>query len=155
MKTSYDLTNRKELKNVIESLIDTNPLVSLVKIVLDKLFLTDTTKAQQETAIILIEKGKESGVDEMEITVDNTSGFKLNIPVDDIKIDTMVGADEKLHIKVKYKGSDTIEQPTLNTVTPNPDFITSKPKKSLNWLFWLMGGVIIALAACLLYVILK
>ena len=99
MKTKYDLTNREELRSVIEYLRFSSPLL----IIFDKIFSTDTTKAQQEAAESLIKKGKENGVDEMKITVDNARGFKLNVPMDDVKIDTMLGADEKMHIIVKYK----------------------------------------------------
>lgn len=103
MKTKYDLTNREELRSVIEYLSVSSPLFSVGKYFFDKIFSKDTIKAQQEAAESLIKKGKENGVDEMEITVDNTRGFKLNVPMDDVKIDTVVGADEKMVIKVKYK----------------------------------------------------
>jgi len=39
----------------------------------------------------------------MEIVMDNKRGFKLNVPMEDVKIDALVGADDKMHIKVKYK----------------------------------------------------
>ena len=40
----------------------------------------------------------------MEITVKNSRGFKLNMPIDEkLKIDALIGADEKMHIKIKYK----------------------------------------------------
>ena len=72
--------------------------------ILDKVFSSDTLKLQKETAEQLIKRGKEEGVDAMEITVNNSRGFKLNMPIDEsLKIDTMIGADEKMHIKVKYK----------------------------------------------------
>ena len=104
MKTKFDLTNKKELRAVItDYVIVSNPMLAVGKYVFKKLFSNDTIKAQQEAAESLIKKGKDNGVDEMEITVDNTRGFKLNVPIDDVKIDTMVGADEKMHIKVKYK----------------------------------------------------
>ena len=113
----YDLTNKKELVNVITvlmssslapTLLAANPLFPVILkfggMILDKIFSTETLKLQKDTAESLIKRGKENGVDEMEITVKNTRGFKLNVPIDDsIKIDTMIGADEKMHIKVKYK----------------------------------------------------
>ena len=110
MKTKFDLTNKKELLSVIADYVGPgliispiDPIVSVGKYIFEKLFSKDTIKAQQEAAESLIKKGKENGVDEMEITVDNTRGFKLNVPMDDVKIDTVVGADEKMVIKVKYK----------------------------------------------------
>ena len=51
----------------------------------------------------LITKGKENGVDEMDITMDNSRGFKLKVPIEGVDIETKLGADEKMHVKVKYK----------------------------------------------------
>lgn len=113
----YDLTNKKELVNVITELMDSpfgtvlvavNPLFPVILkfggMILDKIFSTETLKLQKDTAESLIKRGKENGVDEMEITMKNSRGIKFNVPIDDgIKIDTMIGADEKMHIKVKYK----------------------------------------------------
>ena len=104
MKTKFDLTNKKELRAVLtDYVIISNPMLAVGKYVIEKVFSKDTIKAQVEAAESLIKKGKDNGVDEMEITVDNTRGFKLNVPLDDVKIDTVVGADEKMRIKVKYK----------------------------------------------------
>lgn len=113
----YDLTNKNELIKVTKdimsgpfanALLAVNPLIPVImefgKMVLDKIYSTETLKLQKDTAEALIKRGKENGVDEMEITVTNNRGIKLNVPIDDgIKIDTMIGADEKMHIKVKYK----------------------------------------------------
>ena len=121
MKTKFDLTNKDELLSVITgsafgmgatiaavaAVAPIAPLAAPIliagKYVAEKIFSNGTLKAQQEAAEKLIEKGKENGVDEMEITVDNTRAFKLNVPGNDVKIVTMLGADEKMHIKVKYK----------------------------------------------------
>ena len=113
----YDLTNKKELIKVTKdimsgpfanALIAVNPLVPVILkfggMILDKIYSTETLKLQRDTAEALIKRGKENGVDEMEITMKNSRGIKFNVPIDDgIKIDTMIGADEKMHIKVKYK----------------------------------------------------
>jgi hypothetical protein len=113
----YDLTDKKELIKVTKyimsgpfanALIAVNPLVPVILkfggMILDKIYSTETLKLQKDTAESLIKRGKENGVDEMEITVKNSRGFKLNVPIDDgIKIDTLIGADDKMHIKVKYK----------------------------------------------------
>ena len=113
----YDLTNKKELVNVIKDLmgssfaaplIAVNPLIPVVvkfgSMIIEKIFSSEILKLQKDTAEQLIKRGKEEGVDEMEITVKNSRGFKLNMPIDEnLKIDTLIGADEKMHIKVKYK----------------------------------------------------
>jgi hypothetical protein len=112
----YDLTNKKELVKVAKKLMSgpfANNLIAgnhaipniweLGKMVLDKLFPSEMQELQKDTAEQLIKRGKEEGVDEMEITIKNSRGFKLNIPDDGLKIDTLIGADEKMHIKVKYK----------------------------------------------------
>lgn len=75
----------------------------MVKKIIDSIFNSDTSERQAKAAEELIKQGKENGVDNMEITIDNTKGFKLNIPIEDVKIDTMIGGDEKMIIKVKYK----------------------------------------------------
>lgn len=68
------------------------------------IFDSDSAKKQGEIAKKLIEAGKQNGVDEMEIKLDNTKGFHFDAPIDEnCKIDTVIGADEKVTIKVKYK----------------------------------------------------
>lgn len=106
----YDLTNKIELKNVIKSILEssttTNPIIFFGKKILDKVFSTETLRQQKATAEKLIMQGKEQGVDEMEITIKNSRGLKLNVPVEGVTIDTMIGADENMHIKVKYKQNE-------------------------------------------------
>lgn len=98
----YDLTNPKTLLQ-LSSLMG-GPIIPLAFKLLDKIFGSEATKEQGRVAAELIRHGKENGVDEMEITVNNTKGFKLNVPLDDgIKVDTVIGSDEKMTIKVKYK----------------------------------------------------
>lgn len=99
----YDLTSNKDIQRIVSD-FGMNPLNALAKYALDK--ITDFSNAwntQRDVATRLIKEGKEHGVKEMEITINNTRGLKFNIPMDDVKIDTVVGADEKMHIKVKYK----------------------------------------------------
>lgn len=113
----YDLTNKKELANAITvlmgssfatTLLAVNPLFPVVlkfgSMILDKVFSTETLKLQKDTAEQLIKLGKEKGVKEMEVIVKNTRGLKFKMPIDEnLKINTLIGADEKMHIKVKYK----------------------------------------------------
>jgi len=105
----FDLTTESGFKNVANFLGDNlllifNPKLGIAKYIIDK--ITDLRKSfnvQRDAAIELIKKGKEQGVDDMEIVMDNKRGFKLNVPMEDVKIDALVGADDKMHIKVKYK----------------------------------------------------
>lgn len=40
----------------------------------------------------------------MEITLDNKKGLHFDVPIDEgIKINTVLGPDEKVRIRVKYK----------------------------------------------------
>ena len=68
------------------------------------IFDSDSVKKQGKTVEDLIKVGKEKGVDEMEIILDNKKGFHFDAPIDEgIKIDTVLGSDEKVRIRVKYK----------------------------------------------------
>lgn len=97
----YDLTNKEVLSEVLSS---TGGIVyPLIRYAFDRLLASEATKTQSKAASELIRQGKEKGVDEMEITMNNTKGFKLNVPLDDVNIDTILGSDEKMTIKVKYK----------------------------------------------------
>lgn len=104
----YDLTNNKGLAKAAgvlsDNLLLVNPGLALGKYLIDKVTdLTKTWAVQRETAEKLIKKGKEDGVDEMEITMDNHRGFKMNVPIDGVQINTHLGANEKMVVKVKYK----------------------------------------------------
>lgn len=59
-------------------------------------------------AIVIFNKHLEQRLvirlDEMEISIDNKKGFHFEAPAEDgVKIDTMVGSDEKLKFRVKNK----------------------------------------------------
>ena len=112
MEKSYDLTKPNVLKSVLNSILPQSPTDSifllnsqmyLAKKALEYILKSDTTTQQTEAARSLIIQGKEANVDEMEIKIENTKGFKLDIPIEDVKVDTIIGADEKMSIKVKYK----------------------------------------------------
>lgn len=65
---------------------------------------SNTVEKQGKAAEELIKVGKDKGVDEMEIIMDNKKGFHFEAPLEDgVKIDTTAGSDEKLKIRVKYK----------------------------------------------------
>lgn len=77
----YDLTNRDVWKKLTKRHILSGTLAVLpFDILIHYVFGSNATKVQAKTAAELIKQGKKSGVDEMEIKVDNTKGFKLNVP---------------------------------------------------------------------------
>lgn len=104
---TFDLTTNKGIQKIselISPLTTGNPTLFLAKYAIEK--FTDLTKSwetQRDVIKELINQGKKDGVDEMEITIQNSRGLKLNIPTEEAKIDTVIGSDEKMHIRVKYK----------------------------------------------------
>ena len=138
MNNLYDLTDKKTLSNTIE-ILTANPVFAVGMELINKLFSTDTIKAQQATA---------------ENVVDNTRGFKLNLPIDkDIKIDTIIGADEKMHIKVKYmQENNEGEIPVAQAIVTQS--VQNDTNKSKTRLIWVMGGIIVALVVALVIVLL-
>ncbi len=76
----------------------------LLKLLLGGLFGNKEQKEQSEAIEKLIEAGKREGVDEMEVTIRTTKGLKLNIPeAEEIKVDTTLGSDEKIKLRIRYK----------------------------------------------------
>lgn len=102
----FDLTTENGLKTAARflepSLMSASPVFSLAKLIFGGGPESIGTN-QKETVEAIIKRGKESGVDEMEIELNDTTGVKLDIPLEDVKIDTFVGTDRKMKIKVKYK----------------------------------------------------
>lgn len=101
MKT-YDLTSKEGMLDAIATyqLFGFNPILGLAKLALDKL---SSSKDQGKIAEELIRKGKENGVKEMEITIDNNKWFGLSVPIEGVNIKAKAGSDEKTHLKVTYK----------------------------------------------------
>ena len=95
----FDLTTKTgKIKAFTQmSLFSFNPLLGLATLALDKLV---SSKDQGEIAKELIRKGKEDGVKEMEITLNNDKGFDFGVPVEGIDIKAKAGSNEKIHIKV-------------------------------------------------------
>ena len=103
---TFDLTTKDGMeiaKKYVLSYFGLTPVGMLFKIG-KMIFDSDSVKKQGKTVEDLIKVGKEKGVDEMEITLDNKNGFHFDAPIDEgIKIDTVLGSDEKVRIRVKYK----------------------------------------------------
>ena len=85
-----------------------NPATALIKMALEKgydlLTQKDKIEAQKDMVSTLIKQGKENGVDNMEITVDNTVGLSFNgSQIDGCLIKATLGSNDKMTIKVQYK----------------------------------------------------
>ena len=85
-----------------------NPATALIKMALEKgydlLTQKDKIEAQEDMVSTLIKQGKENGVDNMEITVDNTVGLSFDgSQIDGCPIKATLGSNDKMMIKVQYK----------------------------------------------------
>ena len=99
---TFDLTTKAGME-IAKKYFELTPVGMLFKIG-KMIFDSDSVKKQGKTVEDLIKVGKEKGVDEMEIILDNKKGFHFNAPIEeDITIETTLGADEKIKIRVKYK----------------------------------------------------
>lgn len=102
----FDLTTKDGMeiaKKYVLNYFELTPVGMLYKIG-KMIFDSDSVKKQGKTVEDLIKVGKEKGVDEMEIILDNKKGFHFDAPIDEgIKIDTVLWSDEKVRIRVKYK----------------------------------------------------
>ena len=102
----FDLTTKDGMeiaKKYVLNYFELTPVGMLYKIG-KMIFDSDSVKKQGKTVEDLIKVGKEKGVYEMEIILDNKKGFHFDAPIDEgIKIDTVLGSDEKVRIRVKYK----------------------------------------------------
>lgn len=98
----FDLTTEEGLSSILRTAC---PLPYLLvkggKEILSR--NSNSVQKQKEMAEALIEKGYRSGVDEMEIIVDNSTGVKINIPTDKCSVDTSIGANDKMTLRIKYK----------------------------------------------------
>ncbi len=105
----YDLTTQSGLQlakgAIMNGFMNYNPLIGLAYKAIIKLIDSgkDSIEVQRKTAEALIKQGKDSGADEIEVKLKTTNGFKLKVPLEDIDIDTMLGNDNEMTIKVKYK----------------------------------------------------
>ena len=103
----FDLTKRSEAEKAIafcKEFGTTIPQFAIPYKIVKWIFDSDSAKKQGEIVKKLIEAGKANGVDEMEIKLDNKKGLHIDAPIDEnCKIDTVIGSDEKVVIKVKYK----------------------------------------------------
>ena len=114
---SFDLTTQNGFNAAKDFLLSNksgilgfiqNPATALIKMALEKgydlLTQKDKIEAQKDMVSTLIKQGKENGVDNMEITVDNTVGLSFNgSQIDGCPIKATLGSNDKMTIKVQYK----------------------------------------------------
>ena len=114
---SFDLTTQNGFNTAKDFLLSNksgilgfiqNPATALIKMALEKgydlLTQKDKIEAQKDMVSTLIKQGKENGVDNMEITVDNTVGLSFNgSQIDGCPIKATFGSNDKMTIKVQYK----------------------------------------------------
>ncbi|VVO30253.1 hypothetical protein [Pseudomonas fluorescens] len=62
-----------------------------------------TPENQAAAAASVIRAGKESGVDEMEITMSHEAGLNFKAPIEGVNISMKAGAEGTITMKVKYK----------------------------------------------------
>ena len=99
----FNLTTKEGLLAAKELLVSLNPVANVLIKTIEKITSSDNSKEQAKIAERLIKQGKDNNVDEMEITLKNTTGLELKIPTDGVEITTMLGANETTTLKVKYK----------------------------------------------------
>ena len=114
---SFDLTTQNGFNTAKDFLLSNksgilgfiqNPATALIKMALEKgydlLTQKDKIEAQKDMVSTLIKQGKENGVDNMEIIVDNTVGLSFNgSQIDGCPIKATLGSNDKMTIKVQYK----------------------------------------------------
>ena len=101
----FDLTTREGIQTVETFLALTNPLAFIIEQGIKYLFQSKDVEAQSKIAESLIIKGKEEGVDEMEIVLDNSrGGFNFSAPIEGVNIEVgLSGPKDKIIVKAKYK----------------------------------------------------
>ena len=101
----FDLTTREGIQTVKTFLTLTNPLAFIIEQGIKYLYQSMDVEAQSNIAESLIIKGKEEGIDEMEIELNNSrGGFKISAPIDGVDINVELNAPkDKTIVKVKYK----------------------------------------------------
>jgi hypothetical protein len=104
---NFDLTTTTGRKEVVDAFDKFGwaiaPQIWLLKKALDFFSVSETIKEQQEVAINLIKAGKENGVDEMRITMDQKAGIDLQSKIEGIPLKIKIGKEGHCIVEVKYK----------------------------------------------------
>lgn len=100
MSEHYDLTNASGLNKAISPI---DGMIYYFKVLKSLIGSSPTSLQQSEAAASVIRAGKESGVDEMDITMSHDAGLNFKAPIDGINISMKAGAEGTITMKVKYK----------------------------------------------------
>lgn len=65
----------------------------------------DTIQEQRKTAIDLIKAGRDNGIDEMKITLDQTAGIDIGADIEGLPIKAKIGKSGKMTLEIKYKNA--------------------------------------------------
>lgn len=65
----------------------------------------DIIQEQRKTAVELIKAGRDAGVDEMKITLDQMAGIDIGADIESIPFKVKVGKNGKMTLEVKYKNA--------------------------------------------------
>lgn len=103
-KIVLDLTTKEGITKAL-TFLAINPVLMLGLKIIDRIISAHQEGQGIQKKIVedAIKHGKENGVDQMEIKMNNIKGFKLNIPIEKMNIDTTIGADDSITLNVKYK----------------------------------------------------
>ena len=101
----YDLTTQLGVKCALRAIeATTNPSSIIINYLLDFLrgfFDANNPEKQSKAASHLIEVARANGAKEVELTMNNTKGLKFNVK--DANVDTLLGADGKIHMHVIFR----------------------------------------------------
>ena len=104
--TSWPDGNNQDLWAIIKA----NTVDKELKLLYNQNLITDNSKGYESEGIIYSSTAlcdtfysRNSLKDRYKLTMDNSRGFKLKVPIDGIDVETKLGVDEKMHVKVKYK----------------------------------------------------
>jgi len=105
----FNLTTVDGRKQALESLNKYGwilaPEIWLLKKAWDWISSPDTIQEQRKTAVELIKAGRDNGVDEMKITLDQTAGIDIGVDIEGIPIKAKIGKSGKMTLEVKYKNA--------------------------------------------------
>ncbi len=105
----FNVTTADGLKQALESFDKHGWIYApgpwLLKKAWDWISSPDTIQEQRKMAIDLIKAGRDNGVDEMKITLDQAAGIDIGADVEGIPIKAKIGKSGKMTLEVKYKNA--------------------------------------------------